>query len=66
MSMSEADHRQAAIYGRMTPQQRLTQALRLWRQARRLAEAGVRARHPEAPETEIRRRVARLFLYGRE
>ena len=64
--MSPIDQRQAAIYRRMTPPQRLAQAARLWRQARRLAEAGVRARHPEASEAEIRQRVARLFLHGRE
>jgi hypothetical protein len=64
--MTEADQRQTAIYRRMTPQQRLTQAMRLWGQARRLVEAGVRIRHPEAAEAEVRRHVARLFLHGRE
>ena len=64
--MTEIDQRQAAIYRRMTPQERLAQATRLWRQARRLAEAAVKARHPTATEAEARRLVARLFLHGRE
>lgn len=64
--MTESDQRQAAIYRRMTPQQRLAQAMRLWRQARRLAETGVKVRHPAAPAAEVRRQVAHLFLYGRE
>lgn len=64
--ISRIDRRQVAIYRRMTPQERLAQAGRLWRQARQLAEAGVRTRHPESSELEIRRHVARLFLHGRE
>jgi hypothetical protein len=64
--MTESEQRQGIIHRRMTPQQRLAQAASLWRQARRLAEAGVRTRHHDASEAEVRRHVARLFLHGRE
>ncbi len=57
---------QNAIYRQMTPAQRWAQATRLWRQARRLAEAGVRQRHPKASDLEVQQRVARLFLHGNE
>jgi hypothetical protein len=57
---------QNAIYRQMTPAQRWAQAVRLWRQARALTEAGVRLRNPDASEAEVQQRVARLFLHGNE
>ena len=62
----DATEIQNAIYRRMTPAQRWKQAMRLWRQARRLSEAGVRHRHPDASDADVQRRVARLFLHGNE
>lgn len=62
----DASEIQPAIYRRMTPAQRWDQAVRLWKQARALAEAGVRHRHPAASNSEVQRRVARLFLHGNE
>jgi hypothetical protein len=54
------------LYRRMTPAERRQQSVRLWRQARRIAEAGIRLRHPESSDGEIQRRLARLFLHGNE
>lgn len=62
----DAGEIEAVIYRRMTPAQRWAQAVRLWKQARVLAEAGVRHRHPAASDAEVQRRVARLFLHGNE
>lgn len=64
--MTAVDQRQAAIYRRMTPQERLAQATRLWWQGRHLAAAAVRARHPAVTDAEARRLLARLFLMGHE
>jgi hypothetical protein len=48
-----------------TPLERLAQASRLTRSVRELALAGLRRRHPEAAEDELRVRLA-VRLYGRE
>jgi hypothetical protein len=50
--------------GRLSPAERLAQALRLSQGVRALAEAGLRWRFPEASEAELRWRLAEL-LYGR-
>jgi len=50
--------------GRLTPAERLAQAVRLTQGVRALAEAGLRRRHPGASEAELRWRLAEL-LYGR-
>jgi hypothetical protein len=46
----------------MSPARELAIAAALTRSVRRLAEAGVRSRHPGASEDEIRRRLAALLL----
>lgn len=48
----------------LTPEQRGRIAARLTASVRRLAEAGIRSRHPEALEAEVRIRLA-VRLYGR-
>jgi hypothetical protein len=65
-TQAEVGPSQDAIYRNMTPAQRWAQAVRLWRQARLLTEAGVRQRHPDASDQEVQKRVARLFLHGNE
>jgi hypothetical protein len=47
------------------PHARLAQALALTRMVRALAVAGIRKRHPEALEHEVRVRLA-VRLYGRD
>jgi hypothetical protein len=63
--LHEADECQAAIYRRMTPTQRLEQALRMNRQMRSLMDAGLRAQHPEWTEAERKRVIAQRILYAR-
>lgn len=46
------------------PYERLAQSVRLTRMVRELAVEGMRARHPEAGEEELRVRLA-VRLYGR-
>jgi hypothetical protein len=47
------------------PHQRLAQAVALTRMVRQLAEAGIRQRHPNAPDDEVRVRLT-VGLYGRD
>lgn len=47
------------------PHDRLAQAMALTRSVRELAVAGIRQRHPEATEAEVKVRLA-VRLYGRE
>jgi hypothetical protein len=49
---------------RLTPEQRLRLAARLTTAVRRLAETGIRERHPLATDAEVRVRLA-VRLYGR-
>ena len=49
---------------RLTPEQRGRIAARLTASVRRLAQAGIRARHPQASEAEVRVRLV-VRLYGR-
>jgi hypothetical protein len=54
-------------YGRLaklTPEERLRIASRLTTAVRHLAEAGIRQRHPQASEDEVRVRFT-VRLYGR-
>ncbi len=64
----DTDPRAARTYRRLldraTPGERLAQAVRLSASARSLAEAGLRRRHPEAGDDELRWRLASL-CYGR-
>jgi DNA-binding HxlR family transcriptional regulator len=48
-----------------TPEQRLLSAVSLSEDVRTLAEAGIRLRHPDADEHEVRRRLIAI-LYGEE
>lgn len=47
------------------PHERLAQAMALTKMTRELAMAGLRARHPDASDAELRVRLA-VRLYGRE
>lgn len=47
------------------PYERLAQAAALTRMVRELAEAGIRQRHPDASEAEVRVRLT-ARIYGRE
>jgi hypothetical protein len=47
---------------RMTPQQRLEQAMRLTRRVRELTAAGVRLRHPDYTDEQVRLAVIRLTV----
>lgn len=49
----------------LTPEQRAAKVNGLSDMARRLAEAGIRARTPDASDREVRRQLAEI-LYGRE
>lgn len=56
---------QANIYRKMSPQDRLRQALRMNRTMRGLLAAGFRERHPDWTETQIRQAIADCILYAR-
>jgi hypothetical protein len=60
-----AQAHQAAIYRAMTPQQRITQALRMNATMRRLLALGFKNRHPDWTDAQIRRAVADRVLYAR-
>ena len=63
--LRDAEERQAAIYRRMTPTQRLQQAVRMNQQMRSLMDAGLRAQHPAWSEQQRRREIARRILHAR-
>jgi hypothetical protein len=58
----EAIRVQHAIYRRMPPEKRLRLAFQMSDSARAIAAAGVRARHPEYTERQVRLAVIRLRL----
>jgi hypothetical protein len=60
-----AQRRYCELLTRLTPAQRLRVAASLSSAVRELALAGLRQRHPQADEQELRRRLA-VRLYGRE
>ena len=62
--VSAADARQVEIYRRMTPSQRLAQAMRMNSQARELMDSGLRATHPHWSAAERRRAIARRIRLG--
>ncbi|HEY2028349.1 MAG TPA: hypothetical protein VGH20_03980 [Myxococcales bacterium] len=67
MMRDTSPDQQAAYYARLaglSPAQRLRIAARLSTAVHRLAEAGIRERHPAATEAEMRIRLA-VRLYGR-
>jgi len=55
---------QKRIYRNMTPEQKLRIAADLYRSARELKAAGLRARYPKWSEKEIEERVREIFLYA--
>lgn len=63
--VAAADVRQAEIYRRMTPKQRVAVALDMHDQARALMDAGMRVSHPHWSEAERRREIARRTLHAR-
>jgi hypothetical protein len=63
--MSEIDARQTEIYRRMSPAQRLEQAMQMNRQMRALMDSGLRATHPQLSLAERRREIARRIRHAR-
>lgn len=61
----QADARYHELLRRMPPENRLEAAIRLSQAVRELALAGIRARHPEADDQELRVRLT-VRLYGRD
>jgi hypothetical protein len=59
------DARQVEIYRRMTPSQRLEQAMQMNRQMRVLMDAGLRSTHPQLSEVERHREIARRIRHAR-
>lgn len=53
---------QVGIYRRMSPSRRLELALQMSDSLRRVVASGVRSRHPEYSEAQVRLAVARLWL----
>ncbi len=53
---------QLQIYKKMTPQRRLELAFALSAELRELVASGVRARHPDYDDNQVRLAVARLTL----
>lgn len=60
----EVRRRQTEIYRNLTPQERLSQALRMYQTMRELMAAGFRNRHPEWTEAAIKQAVASRILYA--
>ncbi len=60
----ERERRYYQLLAAMSPAARLRRAVSLSRMVRRLALAGLRARHPHADDRELRTRLA-VTLYGR-
>jgi hypothetical protein len=61
----EVDRRQIEIYRRMTPSQRLGQAMQMNRQMRELMDSGLRATHPHFSSEERNREIARRIRDAR-
>jgi hypothetical protein len=53
----------AELARKMTPEQKLRVVERLWRTARALKAAGLRAQHPEWSEPQLARAVRDAFLF---
>jgi len=60
----EANRRYHELLRERAPYERLAQAMALTKMVRELAVAGIRTRHPDADEAEVRVRLA-ARLYGR-
>lgn len=63
-AMKRLTEQQVEIFRRMTPQEKIDVATGLRRSAERLAEAGVRMRHPAWPAPRVEAEVRRMFLHG--
>ena len=58
----EAFHVQIGIFRRMPPERRLAMVFEMSNNQRRVAAEGVRARHPDYDEDQVRLAVIRLML----
>jgi hypothetical protein len=58
----EAARVQNAVYQRMAPERRLALAFQMTASARALSEAGIRHRHPDYTDRQVRRALLRLTL----
>jgi hypothetical protein len=58
----EAENIQLEIFRRMGPERRLRAALDLTRTSRRLLAAGVRSRHPDYTENQVKLATIKLTL----
>jgi len=56
---------QFASYRRMTPERRLALAEQLCWTAREMKTSWLRSQHPDWPEEQVRREVARIFSHAR-
>jgi hypothetical protein len=63
-SQQAHDH-QVRLYRAMSPEQRSELALRMSDDLRRIAAEGIRTRHPDYSESEVRRALVAVF-YGAE
>ncbi len=61
----QASPEQLAIFGRMTPERRLSLAEQLYCSARDLKAAWLRTEHADWSEEQIAREVTRLFAHAR-
>ena len=59
---SEAERVQIEVFRRMTPEQRLNTSIQLSQTSRKLLAAGIRKRHPDYTEQQIKFAVLRLLL----
>ena len=56
---------QIEVLRAMSGQERLRTAERLYWSARKMKTAGVRAQHPDWPETQVETEVRRIFINAR-
>jgi hypothetical protein len=64
--MANVEDPQVAILRKMTPEQKLAAAERLYWSARQLKEAALRAAHPDWSQERIERQVRKAFLLHRD
>ena len=58
----EAHRAQIQVYRRMGPERRLQRAMTMCDEAREVSRAGIRARHPEYGDEEVKLALFRLVL----
>jgi len=58
------DDEVVAVLRRMTPQERLAVANRMWISARGAVESIVRTEHPDLSEEQVRQEIVRRVLHG--